>query len=144
MRRTVEVQTFIPSYPPMEKRQRATKSTTLRSGEEFDYRRMRIRADLIERLEAMKPEDKTLTAFLNTAIASFLNTCKWHRWTASTKGYFLSFASVWPLTVMRWAPIPPGFRQVFQTTKSSLTRQLNEQRNRSVKLLLTSGLHHHY
>jgi hypothetical protein len=76
MRKTVEVQTFIPSYPPMEKRQRATKSTTLRSGEEFDYRRMRIRADLIERLEAMKPEDKTLTAFLNTAIASFLNTCK--------------------------------------------------------------------
>jgi hypothetical protein len=76
MRRTVEVQTFIPLYPPMEKRQRVTKSTTLQSGEEFDYRRMRIRADLIERLEAMKPEDKTLTAFLNTAIASFLNTCK--------------------------------------------------------------------
>jgi hypothetical protein len=76
MRRTVEVQTFIPSYPPMDKRQRVTKSTTLRSGEEFDYRRMRIRADLIERLESMKPEDKTLTAFLNTAVASFLNTYK--------------------------------------------------------------------
>jgi len=60
----------------MEKRQRVTKSTTLPSGEEFDYRRMRIRADLIERLDAMRPEDKSLTAFLNTAVASFLNTCK--------------------------------------------------------------------
>jgi len=72
----MEVQTFIPTYLPMEKRQRVTKSTTLPSGEEFDYRRMRIRADLIERLDAMRPEDKSLTAFLNTAVASFLNTCK--------------------------------------------------------------------
>jgi len=72
----MEVQTFVPTYLPMEKRQRVTKSTTLPSGEEFDYRRMRIRADLIERLDAMRPEDKSLTAFLNTAVASFLNTCK--------------------------------------------------------------------
>ena len=76
MRRTVEVQTFIPSYLPMDKRKRVTKSTTLPSGEEFDYRRMRIRADLIERLDAMKPKDETLTAFLNLAVASYLNTCK--------------------------------------------------------------------
>jgi len=72
----MEVQTFVPTCLPMEKRQRVTKSTTLPSGEEFDYRRMRIRADLIERLDAMRPEDKSLTAFLNTAVASFLNTCK--------------------------------------------------------------------
>ena len=72
----MEVQTFIPSYLPMEKRQRVTKSTTLHTGEEFDYRRMRIRADLIEQLDAVKPEGKTLTAFLNLAVASFLNTCK--------------------------------------------------------------------
>jgi len=72
----MEVQTFIPTYTPMEKRQRVTKTTTLASGEEFDYRRMRIRADLIERLDAVKPESKTLTAFLNLAVASFLDTCK--------------------------------------------------------------------
>jgi len=74
MDRTMEVQTFTPSYLPMGKRQRVTKTTILASGEEFDYRRMRIRADLIERLDAMKPADKTLTAFLNLAVASFLNT----------------------------------------------------------------------
>ena len=43
---------------------------------ELDYRRMRIRADLIERLDAMRPEDKTLTAYINMAVASFLNTRK--------------------------------------------------------------------
>lgn len=43
---------------------------------EFDYRRMRIRADLIKRLDAMKPENKTLTVFINMAVASFLNTRK--------------------------------------------------------------------
>lgn len=42
--------------------------------EEYSYRRMRIRADLIERLDAMRPENKTLTAFINLAVASFLNT----------------------------------------------------------------------
>ena len=44
--------------------------------EEYSYRRMRIRADLIERLDAMRPENKTLTAFINLAVASFLNTRK--------------------------------------------------------------------
>ena len=72
----MEVQNFIPSYLPMDKPQRVTKSTTLQCGEDFDYRRMRIRADLIERLDAVKPENKTLTAFLNIAVALFLNTCK--------------------------------------------------------------------
>lgn len=43
---------------------------------EFDYRRMRIRADLIKRLDAIKPADKTLTVFINMAVASFLNTRK--------------------------------------------------------------------
>ena len=43
---------------------------------EFDYRRMRIRADLIKRLDAIKPADKTLTVFINMAVASFLNARK--------------------------------------------------------------------
>ena len=67
----MEVQTFRPIYQPKAERERATKN-----GEEFDYRRMRIRADLIARLDAMRPEDKTLTAFINLAVASFLNTRK--------------------------------------------------------------------
>jgi len=46
------------------------------STKEFDYRRMRIRTDLIQRLDAMKPADKTLTVFINMAVASFLNTRK--------------------------------------------------------------------
>lgn len=72
----MEVQTFIPTYAPMERRQRVTKKTTLASGEEFDYRRMRIREDLIDRLDAAKPDNKTLTAFLNFAVASFLDARK--------------------------------------------------------------------
>lgn len=66
----MEVQTFRPTYQPKAEQKRATKNSTR---QEFDYRRMRIRADLIERLDAIKPEDKTLTAFLNIAVASFLN-----------------------------------------------------------------------
>lgn len=72
----MEVQTFIPTYMPREKRKPVTKTVTLPSGEEFDYRRMRIRADLVERLDAARPENKTLTAFLNQAVASFLDSHK--------------------------------------------------------------------
>ena len=64
----MEIQTFRPTYEPRAKRKQATKN-----GREFDYCRMRIRTDLIERLDAMRPEDKTLTAFINMAVASFLN-----------------------------------------------------------------------
>jgi hypothetical protein len=76
MRRTMEVQTFIPTHMPKEKQSPVTKTTTLPSGEEFDYRRMRIRADLVDRLDSARPNNKTLTAFLNIAVASFLDTCK--------------------------------------------------------------------
>ena len=37
---------------------------------------MKIRADLIEKLDAIRPKEKTLTVFLNNAISSFLNTRK--------------------------------------------------------------------
>ena len=65
----MEVQTFRPIYQPKAERERATKND-----KEFDYRRMRIRADLIARLDALRPENKTPTAFINLAVASFLNT----------------------------------------------------------------------
>ena len=69
----MEVQTFKPTYQPKAEQKRATKNST---GQEFDYRRMRIRADLIQRLDSMKPADETLTVFINIALASFLNTRK--------------------------------------------------------------------
>ena len=69
----MEVQTFRPTYLPTTKKQgRATKTTTLPDGEQLDYRRMKIRADLIDLLDALKPEDKSLTVFLNNSLASFL------------------------------------------------------------------------
>lgn len=70
----MEVHTFIPTYSTKETKQRRTKSTTLGSGDEFNYRRMRIRADLIDRLDSAKSTDKTLTAFLNEAVERFLDT----------------------------------------------------------------------
>ena len=43
---------------------------------EFDYRRLRVRADLIRKMDAIKSKDESLTAFLNMAVASFLSTRK--------------------------------------------------------------------
>jgi len=67
----MEIQTFRPTYQPKAERKQAIKN-----GREFDYLRMKIRADLIEKLDAMRPQDKTLTVFLNNAVSSFLNTHK--------------------------------------------------------------------
>jgi len=69
--RKMEIQTFRPTYQPKAERKQAIKN-----GKEFDYLRMKIRADLIEKLDAIRPKEKTLTVFLNNAISSFLNTRK--------------------------------------------------------------------
>lgn len=69
--RKMEIQTFRPTYQPKAERKQAIKN-----GKEFDYLRMKIRADLIEKLDAMRPKDKTLTVFLNNAVSSYLNTRK--------------------------------------------------------------------
>lgn len=68
----MEIQTFIPTYPEKTAGRRQTKHTTLKTGEDFDYRRMRIRGDLLDSLDAAKPSDQTLTSYLNLAIERFL------------------------------------------------------------------------
>jgi hypothetical protein len=64
----MNVPTFIPSYCT----QQRTKTTTLPSGETFNYRKVRIREDLVEALAELKPDSKTLTAYLNSVIEMHL------------------------------------------------------------------------
>jgi hypothetical protein len=70
----MKIQTFVPAYLPTEKQGRATKPTTSQSSE--PYCRIKVRADLVEKLSAIKPDGKTMTVFLNNALASFLNNRK--------------------------------------------------------------------
>lgn len=70
----MEVQTFKPTYQPKAEQKRATNASP--SGETLDYRRMRDRADLLTRLDAMKPDEKSLTASLNIAVVFFWRLAK--------------------------------------------------------------------
>ena len=70
----MEVQTFVPAYLPTEKQGRATKPTTSQSSE--PYCRIKVRADLVARLSTLKPDGKTMTVFLNNALATYLNNRK--------------------------------------------------------------------
>ena len=65
----MEVQTFRPTYQPKPERKRPTNASP--TGDVLDYRRMRVRADLLTRLDAMKHDEKSLTASLNIAVVFF-------------------------------------------------------------------------
>jgi len=69
---TMTVSTFIPSYS----QQQHTRTTTLPSGEAFNYRKLRIREDLFEALVELKPNSKTLTAYINSVLESYLADCR--------------------------------------------------------------------
>lgn len=70
----MEVQTFRPTYQPKPERKRPTNASP--SGETLDYQRMRVRTDLLTRFDAMKPDEKSLTASLNIAVVFFWRLAK--------------------------------------------------------------------
>jgi hypothetical protein len=65
----MKVSTFTADLPPTQR----TRSTTLSSGETFNYKKLRIREDLVDALEAMKPDNRTLTAYLNSVLEVYIS-----------------------------------------------------------------------
>ena len=62
----------VPTYIPTYSEHQRTRSVALPSGEAFNYRKLRIRDDLVDALIQMKPSTKTLTAYLNSVLESFI------------------------------------------------------------------------
>jgi hypothetical protein len=64
----MNVATFSPTYPSHQR----TRSTALSSGKIFNYKKLRIREDLVDALEEIRPSTKTLTAYINSVLESYL------------------------------------------------------------------------
>lgn len=65
----MKVSTSAPDLPLAQR----IRSTTLSSGETFNYKKLRIREDLVDALEAMKPDNRTLTAYLNSVLEAYVS-----------------------------------------------------------------------